>query len=74
MKLHFAVIYLGKSQMDVVADDRNGHRRLVTIRWLSREQTNSPPVFWPDSVEGEHEYQLERERDEEAGRLVGVVK
>lgn len=74
MKLHFAVVHLGKCQMDVVADDRDGHRRMVNIRWLAREKTNTPPVFWPESVEGEHEISIERERDEAAGKVVGVVK
>lgn len=70
MKLIFAVLHLRKNKMEVVSEDRTGRRRKVDVSWLSKEKTNSPPVFWPESVEGELDYQDSVEFEKARGRFL----
>jgi hypothetical protein len=70
MKLIIAVLNLGKSKLETISEDRVGHRRKIDVTWLAKEKTNSPPVFWTESVEGEHDYQISYDFNKSQGRII----
>ena len=68
--IHFVVLHLGKMNMDVVATDREGHRRKVQIMWSNTATPNVPPENWAPLVEHEMAFQLEHELGLESGRVM----
>lgn len=70
MKLISTVLHLGQSRMEVIVEDRLGKRRRIAYSWLSKEKTNSPPVFWSDIVEQEVEYQIQKESEIAEGKHI----
>lgn len=62
MKLHFAILHVGASRMDVVAEDVGGERRKVVYRWREREQGDIPPSTWRTTVYGELGWQDEQRK------------
>lgn len=68
--IHFAVVHKGQSKMDVVASDKEGHRRRVVVVWGTDPKTDIPPDHWPQMVEQEMEIQRSYEADLAAGRII----
>jgi hypothetical protein len=61
VKLVNAVIYQGESRLEAVVVDRHGARRKISVSWLEKDQSDTPPFNWLDIVQGEVEYQLSTE-------------
>jgi len=57
MKLAFAVLYLGRSGMEVLVDDASGKRRHCQLTWSKKTPTDVPPIDWPAQVVSELNYQ-----------------
>ena len=70
MKLITAVLHLGEHRLVVVSEGRDGRRRRIKVDWLSKEKTNCPPVYWPESVEAEHDFQESEEDARKCGRAL----
>jgi hypothetical protein len=69
-KLAFVRFYCEKNRMDVAVEDLvYQKRRLIVLRWQSREPM-PVPRDWMDQVRGEVEYQRKMDQKRKMGRFV----
>jgi len=53
----FAVVHIGKGQMEAILEDRTSRRRKVALQWFAKNRDDLPPKDWPAQAQAELDFQ-----------------